>query len=175
MIADRVFPGSVTSDVDRESPFCAPVWTQDSPPSLAPPADERRVEVSLRLDYEEEHSSQQDCSIASGASTEASLQLPSPPRIFDLASPVFPRISFPPLSFPHDGHRAAPVRRERSSRFNPAGVTLSGTSAEDCVPGEFGEWVRSRMIAEFANLFGSSHLRLGWSKVAGSGLKGHFL
>ena len=74
-----------------------------------------------------------------------SLQLLSP-RIFDLASPVFPQSVFPPLSFPHDGRRAAPVLCERSSRFNPAGVTLSGTSFEDCVVGEFGEWVRSRMI-----------------------------
>ena len=90
LIADRIFPGPVISDIDRESPFCAPVWTQDSPPSLAPPADERRVEVSLRLDDEGEHSSQQACSIVSGASMEASLHFPSPPRIFDLVSPTYP-------------------------------------------------------------------------------------
>jgi hypothetical protein len=30
LIADRIFPGSIISDVDRESPFCAPVWTPDS-------------------------------------------------------------------------------------------------------------------------------------------------
>jgi hypothetical protein len=61
------------------------------------------------------------------------------------------------------------------SQFNPTGVASSGTSSENCVPREFGECVRSRMIAGFANLFGSSHLRLGWPKVAGSGLGGHFL
>ena len=53
----------------------------------------------------------------------------------------------------------AHVLRECSSRFNRAGVASSGTS-EDCVPEDwgFGEWVRSRMIASFAKLFGSRQL-----------------
>jgi hypothetical protein len=41
------------------------------------------------------------------------------------------------------------------SRFNCAGVASSGTLSEDFVPGEFCEWVKSRMIASFANLFSS--------------------
>jgi hypothetical protein len=75
--------------------------------------------------------------------------------------------------FPHNVCRVAPVLREFLSRFNRAGVASSGTS-EDCVPEEFGEWVK---VDSFANLFGSPsrQLWLGWSKVAGSGLGGHFL
>ena len=160
LIADRVFLGSVISDVDRESPSCAPIWTTDLPPSLAPPTDERRVEVSLRLDREEAYSSQRDCGIACSASTEASLHLPSPPRIYDLASPTFPRISLPPLSFPHDDCRAAPVRLERSGLFNPAVVTLNGMASDHCVLREFGEWIWSGMIAGFANLFRSPQVWL---------------
>ena len=117
VIADRVFIGSVISDVDRESPSYAPLWMPGSPPPLALTTEELRVEVSLRLDREEAHSLQQDRSIASSALTGASLHLPSSPRIYDLTSPIFP----------HNGRRAAPVRL---SPFNPAGVPSNRTSSE---------------------------------------------
>ena len=55
-----------------------------------------------------------------------------------------------------------------------AGLTASGRAGTSLAPGKFGECVKSRMIAGSANLFGSPHLWLGWPKVAGSRLGGHF-
>lgn len=108
-IADPAFPGHVVSDEDPET------WllntTPNAPPS--PITSEHRVDISLTLESEEvTHSARQDCGSVTNASmsltsrdhvSERPFHLPPPPRITNLALPVFPRIALPRFSLPPAG------------------------------------------------------------------------